>query len=247
MPGSPFRQSVLRRHGVTSVAAVTMAACLAAGCTRREPSTASAGESDPTGLDTPLVVARALRAWHHDRRYLALERYVVPEQRVLLVDSLMAFNRLLGANERAQRLITAMHNERVAAEFSLSRLANTMGLFSQDVEFRGERIDGDHAVVTAQVAGTVPLEEFDFVRRGDRWIYAPESPLASLPDLVHKVADGVERFIAQLEGRQLTVNQIRSEFRHRVSNRLRAIQSALQAVTSRPASRPATSPTTQSK
>ncbi len=232
------------RRGLTVV--VVIAVCASAwwsgGCRGRDGSPGSDAEADDASPETPLAVAGHLRDWHRERRYRLLEPYVEPEQRVLLVDTLMAFNRFLEANERSQRRLWAMHGERVGVEFDLSHLADAMGLFSPDVEFRSERIDGNQAVLSVQVAGRVPLEEHQFVRRDRRWVYAPESPIPSLPELIHELAAGMEEFTRQLEKGDLSVARVRSEFRHRVYRRIRKIRSALPgpqpSTTSRSASQP---------
>jgi len=212
------------------------------GSSSRSKEPASAAGVDPSSLSTPLGVARALGAWHREGRYRLLEQYVAGEQRVLLVDTLMAFDRLFSANDRARRRIVAMHNEMVAAEFDLSGLADHLGLFSRVVDFRGERVDGDRAVVAAQVAERVPLDEFELVHRGGRWIYAPQAPIPLFAELVRELAVGAEHFANQLDGEFLSVEQIRSEFRHRVLRRLRQIRSALATprpgAASKPTSRP---------
>jgi len=223
-------------------------ACLCGGCDGSDGASpqpekpASVAGVDPSSLSTPLGVARALGAWHREGQYRLLEQYVAAEQRVLLIDTLMAFDRLFVANDRARRRILAMHNEMVTPEFDLSGLGDHMGLFSRDVDFRGERIDGDRAVIAAQVAERVPLDEFEFVRRGGRWVYAPQAPIPSFAELVREVAIGAEHFANQLDGPRLSVKQIRSEFRHRVLRRLRQIQSALTAPRPGAASKPTSKP-----
>jgi hypothetical protein len=206
--------------------------CFWAGCSRQDPYAAQSGSGNPAGSRSPLDVARALRSLHQQRRYLPLARLVVPEQRTLLVDTLMALDRLFEANERAKRAVISMHGEMVATEFDLGGLADEIGLFSRYVELSGERLDGDRATVLAQVSGRIPLDEFRFVRRDGRWLYSPQAPIPSLPRIVRELAAGIEMFAAQLERGGLSVEQIRSEFYHRVFRRVREIREQL------PSSRP---------
>lgn len=233
----------LRRGVVAACVMISSLPLFCGGCKRGDARASSAGKADGTSLDAPLAVARALRSWHQERRYRLFERYVLPEQRVLLVDTLMAFTRVLQANASAQARISAMHNELFASEFDLGSMAESMGMFSREVDFRSERIDGDRGVVTAQVCGRIPLEEFQFVRRQGRWVYAPQAPLPALPELAHQLAEGMERFSARLARGKLTEKEVHSEFLHRVLRRLRAIRSALP--TSRPhtAGKPTSRPT----
>jgi hypothetical protein len=171
---------------------------------------------------------------HQQRKYLLLGGLVVPERRTLLVDTLMALDRLFEANARAKRAVISMHGEMVATEFDLGGLADDIGLFSRYVELGGERLDGERATVLAQVSGRIPLDEFRFVRREGRWLYAPQTPIHSLPRIIRELAAGIEMFAAQLERGGLSVEQIRSEFHHRVFRKVRDIREQL------PGSRPTT-------
>ena len=207
------------------------------GCGRREGGASADGEQAESPPATPLAVARTLRAWHQDRRYRLLERNVAPEQRVLLVDTLMAFNRLAAANERAQSRLIELGYDREAREFDLSGLDGHLGLFSRSARFCNERIDGDRAVVSAQALNQVALEEFRFARRDGRWVYVPDAPMPSLPALVRELAEGMEQFARQIEHPKPTAKEIRSEFVHRVVRSMRSIRRAL----------PTSSPTTSSK
>jgi len=167
--------------------------------------------------------ARMLRSFHQKQKYRLMESLVAPEQRVVLIDTLLAMDRLFAVNDRSQRRITLLHGERVAGEFDLGGLADDIGLFSRHVELRGERVDGDRAIVLAQVSNRLPLEEFRFVRIENRWLYAPEAPLPSLPNLLNDLASGLEMLTFQLERNEYTVEQIRSDFHHRVFRRMNKI------------------------
>ncbi|MBN1344500.1 MAG: hypothetical protein JXQ73_17555 [Phycisphaerae bacterium] len=246
------RHRVIPFLGCAAVRATAIAAmaglCLLLGCERGPSSNSEHG--DQAALDSPLGVATALRTWHRQGRYRELDEYVVTDQRALMVDTLMALSRMLQANDRAQRLLVAHHGEMLAADFDLSLLADHLGLFSRNVEFCSERIDGDRAIVSAQVAGRVPLEEYRFLRQQGRWVYAPASPMPSLPDLIRQLAVGLELFAGAIENQSLSPKQVHSEFKHRVVTRVKRIRSALnmegaapapasQPPASRPASRPA--------
>jgi len=190
---------------------------------------------------TPIDVAKKLRSLHQQRRYIVLEKWVVAEQRTLLVDTLMALDRLFEANERAKQILASRHGEMVAAEFDLGGLYDHIGLFSRFVDFKGGRSDGDRATVLAQVSSRIPFEEYHFVRREGRWVYAPQAPLPSLPQLIRDLAAGLEMFAGQLERGALSVEQVRSEFHHRVFRRMREIREKLPssqpAATSQPTTR----------
>ena len=194
------------------------------GCNRREGAAVPNGERADSMPTTPLAVARMLCAWHRDHRYRLLEQYVAPEQRVLLVDTLMAFNRLAAANKRAQDRLDELGYDREARAFNLTEFDERLGLFSRGTHFHSERIDGDRAVVTAQAPGQVALDEFRFDRRGGRWVYVPDAPMPSLPSLVRKLAGGVEEFARQIERPNPTPKQVRSEFVHRVVRSMRSIR-----------------------
>jgi hypothetical protein len=221
------------------------ASWLSTGCERLADYARARKAPDLPALETPIAVARALNAWHQEGRYKLFAYCVDDAQRVVLENTLMAFNRLLVANERAQRRLTEMHDELVASEYDLGYMANSMGLFSRDVAFQSERIDGDRAVVVAQVADRVPLEQYRFVRVADRWIYTPDKPIPELPELISNLAGGVEEFAYQLEQRDLTLAEICSEFRYRVWVRMREIRGHLPSSQPSQTSAPATKPTSR--
>lgn len=248
MSGS--RSPSTHRHTIAGLAVALAAASVwwGAGCDRLSDRPRSAGKVELPALETPMAVARALSTWHMERRYGLLEQFVQPDQRRVLEDTLMAFDRVLQANDRAQHRLIDMHNESVAGEFDLGNIADNMGLFSRNVNFRSERIDGDKAVVIVQVLDRVPLEQYRFVRRQDRWIYTPDAPISDMHTLINELAKGVEEFEYQLENRDLSIEQVRSEFRYRVWPRMRDIRSAMSTPRPTTTSQPTTTsgPTTMS-
>lgn len=204
--------------------------CLAVatvGCREGADSTSEPVGPDGAVLDSPLKVAEALRSWHQDRRYRLFEGWVLPDHRVFLVDTLMAFGRLLDANARAQEVLAAKHGELTAAEYNLGALANCLGFFSRDAVFRGERIDGDQAVVIVQVADQVPMEEYRFVRQQGRWVYAPTDPLALLPRLVVELTEGVDQFIDAVRREEMDLKDVKLAFSRHVGRRQEAIRRTL--------------------
>lgn len=218
----------LWRAGMAACSAWLMVG-LCSGCNSKD----AAGQAGPPA--SPVDVAKTLRALQRERKYMQFGTHVVLGQRGLLVDTLMAIDRLLDANRRAQQRIAALHGEMVAGEFDLSGLEDHIGLFSRFVEFSGERLEGDRAVVVAQVSNRLPHEEYQFVLQDGRWLYAPSSPNPELPGLIGSLASSVEVCARELERGDLTLEEIRSEFAGRVFRKVKAMRDAVSVA------RPATS------
>ncbi len=223
------------QHTSARLLAVVYLVCMTGvpmGCSD-DPRSASS-RADGEALASPLQVAEALRVWHRQRRYRLFEGWVVPEQRMLLEDTLMAFGRLLDANARAQEVLVAEHGEFVAANYDLGSLANSLGFFSEDAVFRGERIDGDRATVVVQVADRLPLEEFRFVRHKGRWVFAPSGPLPELPQRVSELVKGLDEFAEAVQRGPMDLKDVKLAFSRHVVRRQEAIRKALTAATSQP-------------
>ncbi len=217
------------------------------GCDRAAEQSATSRPGSPSEMQSPLAVAQRLNEWHHARQYRNVEAWIVPEQDALLVDTLMAFNGLLDANRRAQERIAELYDEAAAKEFDLGELSDHLGMFSRNVSFRGERIDGNRAVVTVQVADRVPLEEYHFTRRDGRWLYAPQGSVRDMPKMVGRLADGMEDFARGLQLGDVSLQEIRSDYRHLVLGRLEAVREVLAASPESATSTPATRTTTASR
>ncbi len=140
-----------------------------------------------------------------------IEPYLWPEQRAAVVELIRAVDRLVWANEVLQAAVTKHLGRASAGIFDRSQVANIIGVFSKDVELIDQRINGEQAVVTIQVAAQVPLEEVQLVRRNGRWLIRTDSPIPALAGELRNLADALIGTARRVERKQLTVAQLRRE------------------------------------
>jgi hypothetical protein len=133
---------------------------------------------------------------------------------------------LLAANAEVQAALHRHAPQVNAAQWDLAELQYAQGLFAEPIEIVDERGDDRSADVTIQVAGRLPLETVPMRRRGDRWVYAPETGPGDMPEALRGVARGLHRIARAIEGGATTEEAVRDEFRTRISPKLEAVAAA---------------------
>ena len=100
----------------------------------------------------------------------------------------------------------------VSAEgFDRSQVANVIGVFSNDVEVLDQRIRGQVAVVTVQVAGRVPLDEVKLLRREDRWLIQTDPPIPGVADELRRLAQVLLDAARMLDKQAMTPVELKKE------------------------------------
>ena len=84
-------------------------------------------------------------------------------------------------------------------------------MFSRDVDLLDERVEGDRAVVTIQVAGRVPLEEVYLVRRDGRWLIQTDPPIPGLPETLDALAQALIDTAHLLDGGKMSAEELQRE------------------------------------
>jgi hypothetical protein len=140
-----------------------------------------------------------------------LEEYLLPEQRVHVVELIQAMDQLLAANQALQASVTRNLGPATAAAFDRSEAGNAIGVFSTDVEILRQQVEGDEAVLTIQVAGRVPLEQVDLVRVDGRWLIKTDPPIPEVPLQLRKLADVLVKAARRLEKQQMTASELQRE------------------------------------
>lgn len=201
-----------------------------AGCRRPTPASADvedyANPPDPAVRSwpaSPLEAARLLRSWHAARRYTWLASAVEPQRAPLFIDTLIAVDRLLQANEDLCDAVRTRLGEHRVRRWNMDYMRNQLGLFSADVTLLREDVDGDEAVVTFQVAQRVPLGEAHFAYRRGRWWYRPDPGAAELPGILSELADVLHSIARRIRRDNLPPEEIDREFRLRVGPVLRRV------------------------
>lgn len=221
---------------VGSIVTLALAGCSRSG--RNEQSQAS--PFPPPVVRAPATPGRTVELLHelrNHRRYADLGAFLAPAHAATAVDFLLAMDELLVANDEVQAAIREHAPMAPAMEWDLAGLKNRQGLLSADVRVLDERVEGPQAWVTIQVADILPLEIVPMRWLGDRWVYWPESEVGSLPEALRGVTRAMKRVADAVAHGSITDEQISTEFRLRISPRLKALQSIAPATQPMMASR----------
>lgn len=215
-------------------------AILCGGCDRFRPADDSASTASrkstasSAASDTALSAVETVRRIHQYRiagQIGHIEPYLLPEQRAAVVELMHAVDRLERANEVLQSAVTRRLGRASAMMFDRSEVANVVGVFSKSVKVVDERVAGDGAVVTIQVAGRVPLEEVRLVRRDGRWLVLTDTPIPGVAAELGRLADRMIDEAARVENGRLTAPQLERELQahaESVARRLAALTEAAQ-------------------
>ncbi len=157
----------------------------------------------------------------HDQRVSGrlgpLAEFLLPEQQPQVIDLIRAVDRLTRANEVLQAAVLRHIGAGSASVFDRSQVANMIGVFSRDVAILDERMEGDGAVVTIQVADRVPLEEVHLVRRGGPlsphcgWLLRTDPPIDGLAKELRNLAEVLIETARRLAKEPMTAAQLRGE------------------------------------
>lgn len=123
---------------------------------------------------SPSGAARQLVVFHKQRAYGDLARGIVPESRQKTTDFIRAIDEVLDANESLKGVAESKFSGPVAETWSLTAMANNLGLFSRVVTLFGEEFVGDRSYVTLQEGEQVPLIHAEFRLENGRWLFCPE-------------------------------------------------------------------------
>jgi hypothetical protein len=152
-----------------------------------------------------------VREYHRTGRLSLVERSIVPEQRTAVSELLYTVDRLGRAGDAFHEAVRKHLGLASAEMFDYSQVANIIGVFSRDVELIDQRIEGDAAVVTIQVAGRVPLDEVHLVLRDGQWLITTDPPIAGLAVELRKLADVWVDLSRQIEKQRLTASELKRE------------------------------------
>jgi hypothetical protein len=120
-------------------------------------------------------------------------------------------DQLLSANQVLRASVTKRLGPATAAAFDRSEAANAIGVFSREVQILGERVVGDKAFVTIQVADRVPLEEVELVLREGHWQVRTDPPIPEVSRELRKLAEVLVQAAHRLEAKGLTAAELQRE------------------------------------
>lgn len=185
------------------------------------PQTARADEKTPTGSEpasptwSPSRTIEHIRQCRRDGRLTEIEAFLLPDQRVAVLDHLLAVDDVVSAHRTLNQVIRERIGAGSATTFDADALANVVGVFSPNLEVVDETIDGDRATVTICVAGRLPLERVEMLRRDGRWVLRTDPPVPALTVEFRKLAQAARRVTLELRTRPLTADDLQRELRLR--------------------------------
>ena len=228
---------------VLAVACALVASCRGGDQERGRPPTArSVAHTPPRPLqDAPVSLEETvgrLRELHQQRRYAELEAFIDPRTRISMVNTLMAMDQFLAANDELLAALGRQLDPALLPQWDLSAWAEAQGIFAPRVRVVSATDDGRSGTVTFQVGERLPLEEADFLWSGDRWSYQPGPDVRGLASAVRELAGAVSAVARRARRETLSPQAVDEEFRLGVVPRLTAIQQLAAAESRASAARP---------
>jgi hypothetical protein len=177
-------------------------------------------------LLSPIQTVLRINEYRRAGRIALIEPFLLPEQSMAVLRLIRAVERLERANEVLQAEVRRRFGRASAGQFDYDQIANIIGVFSKDLTAIDEHIDGDTASVAVQVAGRLPLEEVELVRRGGRWLVRTDPPIGGLDSELGKLAEVWIDISRWLKTHQLTSEELRRELNAReapIARRLKVL------------------------
>jgi hypothetical protein len=165
---------------------------------------------------SPTGAARQLVVFHKRKSYDELARGIVPENRQKATQFIRAIDEVLDANESLKGVAEARFSGPVAETWSLTAMANNLGLFSRVVTFLGEEFVGNRSYVTLQEGDQIPLIHAEFRLEGGHWLYCPESIPDGAAAEVSRLAGILRELQKEVQAGQ-RVDQFAAAFESRVT------------------------------
>ena len=193
------------------------------------PAPGASRNTDRTSSDaalTPLETLRRVRRHHQSGRLELIEPSLPADQRGPVIELIQSMDRLLWANDVLGAAVTRHFGPATARAFDRSEAVNAIGVFSRDVELLDERIDGDIAVVTYQLAGRVPLKEVTLERHDGHWLIQTDRPIPGVAEALRDLAQMLVDTARMLDNRPMSAAELQRELASReasVGRRLKAL------------------------
>jgi hypothetical protein len=144
---------------------------------------------------------------------------IVPEHAHAMVETLLAVDEFLAANERLCNWVRDEIGIGMAQSIDQSYLGDDLGFYLQNsmsflapgAEFLDEAVAGTQATVVFSVDGRLPAEQARLRLSGDTWRYDPQGGLSDGHIAAfHDMADGLDRLLIELQTNPSTAAEVRS-------------------------------------
>ncbi len=179
-----IRAHVQQRKYRSRLAAALLCVVLAVpGCGR------SREQDDP---EAPTKIVTRLRDLHRQHSYRNMEPLVDPPRCRMLIDTLMAVDRLLLTASQLQQTAEQRLGPTAAVVCDISSLGDYLGPFSRKVQIISTRLQADTAFVAYQVGERVPIERAEVRHVSGQWRFMPDEPDPQLPDLLRHLTERMD-------------------------------------------------------
>ncbi|HEY3245310.1 MAG TPA: hypothetical protein VGM03_18365 [Phycisphaerae bacterium] len=148
-------------------------------------------------------MVEAAQRYHAERRAEPLRELLEPQVRTAIMELLEGVDQVASANDVLQARLKARLGEGVAARLDRSGVANAVGPFSPAARVIDEKIDGQRAVVTYQIADRLPLSEVNLVLGDDRWLIQSDQPIPGLAAEMRNLAEALRIVADRVESDKL--------------------------------------------
>lgn len=188
---------------------VCLSLCFLASCERQAPKAVHrAGQTAPLPHEAgavmqslePIDVVRRVHELRVARRWFELTDHIVPEQREAAAHLIRATDALLDANDHLQQTVAQRFGPAAAMPFDRSAAGDAIGVFSLHIRALTQRVEGDRATVTIQVADRVPLDSVELLRRNGRWLLRTDPPIPGVPEALEDLARVLREVAEDVQG-----------------------------------------------
>ena len=152
--------------------------------------------------------------------------FLLEDQKAQVFELLLAVDRFLAADKALRAAVSRSIGQASALGFDRSDVANMVGVFSRNITVVDERLEGERAIVTFQIADRVPLQEVQLVRREGRWMIQTDPPIPGVATHVGEMADVLNEAAKSLADKRMSAAELRAEIDSRqaaVARRLRML------------------------
>ena len=171
-----------------------------------------AASPDNSGARSPRVTIERIIAARDSGSYQRLNELIVPGRAHEVVETLMAVDSFLRANESLCDYVRDAFALGLSQSIDQSHWGTHLGIFSRYVELVDERAEGDTASVTFTVDGQIPLRRAALARVDGTWRYDPGPGYdARLPDAFGRMARGLWQVLDDLKSGRLSADTIRAD------------------------------------
>jgi hypothetical protein len=159
---------------------------------------------------TPHQTLTRLIAGRAARQYTELQGLVCPGHGHEVVETLVAVDDLLAANQTLGEVLRQRGFSGLAQTIDQSYLADHLDVFSPYVELLDEVITGDTAAVSFTSDGRLPARQARLRRVDGAWRYDPGPGYdPNLPEAFHRIAKGLRQVADDLEGGRPSATELR--------------------------------------